>query len=253
MEQLEFPAGAVIVMVGDPATKAFLIRNGKVELRRGSGSSDDQQTKLGPGEVFGEMGLIDERPHLLSARALTDVKLSALTRDEFELLLSGVPADYSAFLNTLFERLRSISAHPGAAPTSTAIAIPGMSGLSITIHPLTRRAAATLPREGLRVEKFPFRIGRAAAENEEIPKDVNDLFLSDHLPFNVSRNHAVIERDGGDILIKDRGSSLGMFVNEVHIGGRSRERHMFLEEGDNIVVLGGPMSPYQFRIHVGEE
>ena len=63
----------------------------------------------------------------------------------------------------------------------------------------------------------------------------------------------MIERDGGDILIKDRGSSLGMFVNEVHIGGRSRERHMFLEEGDNIVVLGGPMSPYQFRIHVGEE
>jgi CRP-like cAMP-binding protein len=247
MEQIEFPAGAVIVMVGDPATQAYLIRRGKVELRRGTGDSQDHESQLGPGQVFGELGLIGGRPSAMSARAITDVHVSVMTQSEFETLLSEVPEDYAAFLNALFGRLKSTHSDPTPA-ISTALAT--VDHLTVTLHPLTRRAAATLPREGLTIEKYPFRIGRAAAENEAIPKDLNDLWLSDQLPFNVSRNHAVIERNGNDIIVKDRGSSLGMFVNESQIGGRSRERQVHLEEGDNIVVLGGPMSPYQFRINL---
>lgn len=249
MESVEVAAGRLIVMVGDPATKAYLIRKGTVELRRGTGDSNDLEEQLGPGQVFGELALLEEHPHALSARAISDVQLSVLPRSEFELLLSGVPADYTAFLTALFDRLRKVgpAAIVGATP-GTALATPIHE--SLTIHPLTRRAAATLPRDGLVVDKFPFKIGRAAAQNEEIPKEINDLWLSDQMPFNVSRNHAVIERIGSKIVIKDRGSSLGMFVNEVQIGGRLREREVVLDEGDNIVVLGGPMSPYQFRINL---
>ena len=35
------------------------------------------------------------------------------------------------------------------------------SNLSVVVHPLTHKAAATLPDEGLLVTRFPLRIGRA--------------------------------------------------------------------------------------------
>ncbi len=247
MEVLDFPAGAVIFQPGDPATKAFLIREGTVELLGGTAGSHSTLTQLEAGEVFGEMSLIEERPHSLTARAVGPVQLTALTRTEFERTLTADPATFRIYLKTLFERLRTLSAQVAATtgdPSASA------SDISVTIHPLTRRAAATLPHEGLRVTKYPFRIGRAAAGDEDIPLDVNDLWLADHSPLNVSRNHASLERKGNYIMVKDRGSSLGIHVNDVHIGGKSAERQAALEDGDNVVVLGGGMSPYQFRIVV---
>jgi CRP-like cAMP-binding protein len=247
MNQLDFPAGAVIFKSGEPSTRAYRIRSGTVELLRDGSDSGARLAQLGVGEVFGEMSLIEERPHSLTARAVSAVQLSSLTRDEFESLLTSDPATFRIYLATLFERLRTLSAQVEAAKAApSAIA----KDLTVTIHPLTRRAAATLPRDGLPVTKYPFRIGRAAAEDEAIPLDLNDLWLNDQKPFNISRNHALLQREGDTVIVKDRGSSLGMYVNDVHIGGNEAQHHMTLEDGDNIIVLGGRMSPYQFRVDI---
>ena len=247
MERIEYPAGAVIYMVGDPATKSFLIHSGKVELRRGTGDTNDRAAQLGPEEVFGEMSLVDERPHLLSARAVTRVQLTAISRDEFEQALTVIPHDYLAHVNTLFERLRTLSSQHSNAPV---IVVPTEKTIYVTIHPLTRLAASMLPRDGFWIQKFPFRIGRSAMEFEATPPDANDLWLKDRSPYNVSRNHALIELEDGEVILKDRGSSLGIIVNDHQIGGNSYDRHMSLEEGDNVVILGGFMSKFQFRINV---
>jgi CRP-like cAMP-binding protein len=247
MELLDLPAGSVIFSAGDPADRAYFIRSGTVELVRGNNGTATRLAQLAAGEVFGEMSLIEERPHSLTAHAVSDVELSGLTRAEFEKLLITDPVTLHVYLKTLFERLRALSAQvEGANPAGALIT----RGVSVTIHPLTRRAAATLPHEGLRVEKYPFRIGRAAVEYEEIPLDMNDLWLADQAPFNISRNHALLELQDGEVIAKDRGSSLGMYVNEIAIGGKSKVRQIALEDGDNVVVLGGRMSPYHFRIEV---
>jgi hypothetical protein len=250
MEHFEYPAGAVIFLVGDPAEKCFLIHSGKVELRRGTGDSDDRAAQLGVNEVFGEMSLIDERPHSLSARAVTNVHLTALTRDEFDQELKIVSDDLRVCLKALFERLRTISSEiPGTPVIANPLAkIP--KTISVILHPLTRLAASMLPYNGLQIEKFPFRIGREAMEDEPSPPDTNDLWLRDKSPYNVSRNHASIDVKNDTVIIKDRGSSLGVVVNEVLIGGGSYERQASLDEGDNLVVLGGCMSKFQFRIEV---
>ena len=247
MDSFEFPAGATIFNAGDQATRAFLIRAGAVELERDIDGSVVCVAQLHAGDLFGEMSLVEERPYAMTARARDTVQLSGLTRSEFEQLQTADPATFRLFLNALFERLRTLSSQIESHSTAHSTTA---NEISVTIHPLTRRAAATLPRDGLSVTKYPFRIGRAAAENEEIPLDVNDLWLNDQLPFSISRNHALIEIDAGEVILKDRGSSLGMYVNDIHIGGKSHDRQMELEDGDNIVTLGGRMSPYQFRIHV---
>ena len=247
MDLLDFPAGAVIFKAGEPSGTAYRIRSGTVELLRDGSGSGARLAQLGPGEVFGEMSLIEERPHSLTARAVSAVQLSSLTRDEFEHLLTSDPATFRIYLATLFERLRTLSAQVEAAKAAPS---PTPSDLTVTIHPLTRRAAATLPREGLLVTKYPFRIGRAAAEDEAIPLDVNDLWLIDQKPFNISRNHALLQREADTVIVKDRGSWLGTYVNDMQIGGNVPQRQMSLEDGDNILVLGSRMSPYQFRVHI---
>ena len=247
MERLEYLAGAVIFMVGDPALKSFLIHSGKVELRRGTGDMNDRAAQLGPGDVFGEMSLIDERPHSLSARAVTNVALTAISRDEFEHVLSLTPHDFRAHLITLFERLRTLSSQQSGAPV---IVKQTAKKIYVTIYPLTPLTASMIPREGLWIQKFPFRIGRAAVDFEKTPPDANDLWLKDSSPYNVSRNHALIEIEDGVVILKDRGSSLGIVVNESQIGGNSYDRQMPLKEGDNTVILGSFMSPFQFRINI---
>jgi hypothetical protein len=149
-------------------------------------------------------------------------------------------------LKSLFERLRVLSARFNvAAPIAKPV-----GKLKVTIHPLTRKAAETLPEEGLPITKFPFRIGRAAEAREHDPLDLNDLWLLDKEPFHVSRNHALINVHGDNVIVEDRGSHRGVHVNDRHIGVRNEHTHAILEDGDNVVIMGGTASPYQFRVHV---
>ena len=119
------------------------------------------------------------------------------------------------------------------------------------VSPLTRKAAETLPDDGLLVTRFPLRIGRASAANEPEAFDLNDLWLLDQRPYNVSRNHCEIHADHQGAMVRDRGSHLGCVVNDEPIGGRAGAGYARLHLGDNVLVVGSRMSPYQFRITVG--
>jgi hypothetical protein len=246
MNEKKFYAGTFIFKAGDPGDRAYQILEGKVDLLRGEKDQRERVGHLGPGDVFGEMSLVEERPYQLTAWAVTAVKASALTRDEFEKLLATNPAAVNAYLKAVLERARS-----GDSESKEGEALPDSQPLvSVTIHPLSRRSAETLPEQGLPIPKFPFRIGRASEHVEREALALNDLWLLDREPFNISRNHASIELVGNAVVIKDRGSSLGTYVNDTFLGSGSPSRHATLEDGDNVVILGGRSSPYQFRVHV---
>jgi CRP-like cAMP-binding protein len=265
MNEHVFTPRQIIFRPGDAGDRAYLIREGSVELLRGSERLSLVTTR-GPGEVFGEMSLIEDRPHTLTARAVGAVKAHGLTRDEFEKLLTTDPAMFRHYLKSLFERLRILSARAESAALSEAdseeaievgsddLIVDGIEAIAenptITIHPLTRRSAECLPDEGLTINKFPFRLGRASESRENDKLDLNDLWLLDREPFHVSRNHASINLVRGTVIVEDRGSKRGTYVNDVHLGARSPLTYAPLEDGDNVVILGGHSSPYQFRVHV---
>src|SRR5436190_8971699 len=114
MKEIEFSAGTVVFRPGDPGDWAYLIREGSIDLLRVAGAGETRMARLGPGEVVGEMSLIEERPRALLARAASAVKAAALTREDFEQMLLTDPATFRVYLKALFERLRSLSAqhHP---------------------------------------------------------------------------------------------------------------------------------------------
>jgi hypothetical protein len=243
MASRPFAAGETLFQAGDPADRAFLIESGQVEVLSGPTCV----ALLGKGEIVGEMALIEERPHGRTARALSAGSATSLSRAEFEHDLLHDPVRCRAYLIRLFERLRTLSERaPESPPGASAHPAP-----RVTLHPLTRKAAETLPDDGLAVPQFPFRVGRASEADEGEAMDLNDLWLLDAKPFNVSRNHLAIDFwSGSQLVVKDRGSLLGTIVNEVRIGGRSHHRTAPLVEGDNVVIVGDPTSPYQFRVEV---
>lgn len=241
-----FAAGEVVFRPGDPGDRAYLVEEGRFEILDG----ETRLTVAGPGDVFGEMGLIEERPRKYTARAVTAGRAAALTREQFERDLLHDPAKARHYLGRLFERLRELSdrlVHGGDAPVEPAAG----PKLRVTLHPLTRRAAEVLPEGGLELWKFPFRIGRATEADEREALDLNDLWLLDTKPFQVSRNHMLIDAVGEKkVVLRDRGSYLGTVVNELIIGGPSPTREVELHAGDNVVVVGTIGSPYQFRAYV---
>jgi hypothetical protein len=248
MAERVFNAGDIFFRTGDAGDLAYLIHSGEVELLTGPPESQKRVAKFGPKDVFGDMSLIEERARAATARAITAGRASSMSRSEFERLLTEDPGQCVHYLKSLFERLRTVAhrtepaAHNGSSNKQMPV---------VAIYPLTKQAEDSLPAGGLRIPKFPFRIGRASEAHEPEPLDLNDMWLIDQHPFNVSRNHLAIELSAdGEIMVADRGSHLGTLVNDELVGRSSHVRHAALRNGSNVVIVGSRESPYQFRVVV---
>jgi CRP/FNR family cyclic AMP-dependent transcriptional regulator len=101
-EVREMPAGTVLTRTGEPGDEFFLILDGRVGVE----VSSRKRIKLGPGEVFGEMSLLDGGPRSATVTAETPVRLLILRRRDFDVLLSKVPDLPRHLLVVLSRRLR---------------------------------------------------------------------------------------------------------------------------------------------------
>ncbi len=80
--------GTKLVQFGDPGDKLFIILEGKVRISREvAGMGEEALAVLGPGEVFGEMSLLDESPRSADARAHERCRILVITKDSFDDLL----------------------------------------------------------------------------------------------------------------------------------------------------------------------
>src|SRR6185295_8781079 len=80
--------GTRIFQFGDPGDKLFIILEGKVRISREvSGMGEEALAVLGPGEVFGEMALLDESTRSADARAHERCRLLVISKDAFDDLL----------------------------------------------------------------------------------------------------------------------------------------------------------------------
>jgi CRP-like cAMP-binding protein len=244
-----YNAKEIIFTKGDPSEFAYVIKSGKVEILDEYPEKSFRIALLNEGEIFGEMGLVDERPRTLTALALSETRVAKISRDEFIDLILHQPEDAFNYLGMFFERLRAMNmrvAHNDELPKSKA---GKPKEFTITLIPKTPLTAKAIAADGLQITRFPFRIGRRSTRNED-PLEVNDLLLPDTSPFNVSRNHFSIEKSSDAVYIHDRGSYLGTIVNAKVIGGHHHGAWTALDEGENEVIAGSQHSPFRFRIDV---
>lgn len=83
-----YPAEAIIFRHGEPGDRVYLVLQGHVRVSRDvPGLGEEALAVLGPGEMFGEMSLLDDCPRSADARAHTACRLLAIPKHRFEELL----------------------------------------------------------------------------------------------------------------------------------------------------------------------
>ena len=101
VEEFEAPAGHILVQPGFVGSGMFLIEDGTAEL-----SAHDRTVELGPGEIVGELALLDDRKvHTARVRTKTAVSGYCISRDDFEKLLHDEPKIAVPILKVLAKRL----------------------------------------------------------------------------------------------------------------------------------------------------
>jgi CRP-like cAMP-binding protein len=98
-----FAPGAAMVRSGDPGRSFYVVLDGVAKVVRPGGRT----RRLGVGDYFGEMALLDDAPR--SADVVAEGEVLALTIDRagFTKLLRAEPALAQALLRTLAARLRA--------------------------------------------------------------------------------------------------------------------------------------------------
>jgi CRP-like cAMP-binding protein len=100
---LVFGSGASIYRRHEKGDCAYIIRRGQIEINEQGRAVEIMQ----PGEIFGEMALIDHEPRTASAVALGEVELIPIDRSLFQALIRD-DADFSlTILHLLARRLRA--------------------------------------------------------------------------------------------------------------------------------------------------
>ena len=83
-----YARGPRIFQYGDLGDKLYILVEGKVRISREvGGMGEEALAVLGPGDIFGEMALLDEAPRSADAVAHESCRLLVITKDAFDDLL----------------------------------------------------------------------------------------------------------------------------------------------------------------------
>jgi signal transduction histidine kinase len=109
-QERHFAAQAEIFREADPGDGVYFVKDGLVEIS--SLVRADTRcvfSQLGPGEIFGEMAVIEHRPRSATAIALKDTDVYFLARGEMLSLIERSPALAFGLLQQISHRLREFN------------------------------------------------------------------------------------------------------------------------------------------------
>jgi CRP/FNR family cyclic AMP-dependent transcriptional regulator len=101
------PRGSVIMRLGDPTDSLYIVISGRLKVMVGEADGKEAiLAMLGPGEFFGEMGLIDDGPRSATVVAVESCELIAVTKRVFRKCLVENYDLGMAVMRVLVQRLR---------------------------------------------------------------------------------------------------------------------------------------------------
>jgi len=100
-----FRKGDIIFCEWEPGDTFYLIQSGRVQIVRIIGELEKNIDVLYPGEVFGEMAILEEAPRSATTIALDEVKALEFNRENFEVLMMGNPQIAMKLLKLFIKRI----------------------------------------------------------------------------------------------------------------------------------------------------
>ncbi len=103
----EFKPAEVIFQQGDPGQVLYLIENGQVRIFvHGSDGQETSVVLYGPGDIFGELAVIDSESRSAGAVAMEDTLVYLLNRERFNEHMRRMPQLALNFMRALSSRVR---------------------------------------------------------------------------------------------------------------------------------------------------
>jgi CRP/FNR family transcriptional regulator, cyclic AMP receptor protein len=103
-DEVDLDQGRVIVREGEWPYEFFAIEQGTVEVRRG----DQLLAELGPGDFFGEMGLVSDTRRNASVVASSPVTVIVMTAQAFRQTAREMPEVATKIRSAIEERCRHL-------------------------------------------------------------------------------------------------------------------------------------------------
>ncbi len=92
IDELKLPQGHTLFQAGDPGDSLFIVQAGEIELFiKDTAGQKIVLTTAGPGDMFGELAMLDSGPRTATALALNDSEVLVLDRDDLILLFQRRP------------------------------------------------------------------------------------------------------------------------------------------------------------------
>ncbi|MCJ2123146.1 EAL domain-containing protein [Methylobacterium sp. J-077] len=107
LHRVHLCAGVTLFREGDSGDAAYLIEEGRLEIFATRSDGDLVLACRGPGEVVGEMAILDGGKRSATVRALADSVLIVITREQLARRISGTDPILRMCLSVVLERYRA--------------------------------------------------------------------------------------------------------------------------------------------------
>ena len=109
-EPVAIGPGELLAAEGSPGDELYAVVEGELEVVKRSGIADVPIARVGPGEILGEMAVLEDAPRMASVRAVTAARLLRIRRETMLELLRTRPSATISIIRTVMSRLRSTEA-----------------------------------------------------------------------------------------------------------------------------------------------
>lgn len=217
----DHPAGTTIYQADTPLPGLFVLQKGEVEILDPAAALVSQ---LGPGDIFGERGLMRDGRAVTTARALRDARVLLLPVETFRGLLAAYPAFESVFRRGRGSEIRE--PHLSAQKVADLMARPAVAVPADT----TVREAARRMRDDRVSALGVLEHGRFAGivttrdltqkvATGDVPIDAPVACVMTRDPVTLSPSelgsdvlHLMLERGIGHVPVVERGALVGMIT-----------------------------------------
>ena len=110
-----FPKGTVLFREGDLGREMFIVQQGKVQVRKRVGTTEEVLAELPAGEFFGEMALLIGQDRSATVEVIEDSKLLVVNPETFASLLKSDIEIALKMLKKMAARLRAMDEYLEAA------------------------------------------------------------------------------------------------------------------------------------------
>ena len=268
-----FGDGMTIFRQGEPSDKFYIIRSGQVVLTREANGTTTEIGKAGPGEVVGEMGVLQNLPRSATATAKGRVWLYGMTLSDLtDKRSDGQDHPGTVVSRVLAQRLRkSMEKLDQAALEKMAAPLAPVSSGTVQNQSAARPSPAKPPSSpagvkiGLRMgwrtgeqvqwseqgseHQLPMIFGRGPGP-ASVPPGTELVLIEENPPQRLAPAQFSLEVQNGSVILKDEQSPYGTEVSGVSVGPATGVTQVQLPAGTHVLVAGGEGSPYVLALEI---